>query len=341
MKRRVVDLAFAVGGAGFSVLLLVLGLVLTGQANFANDYIRDELVTQKIVFPEVEALKADEQDKPCLVKFAGQPLDTGRKAECYANSFIALHMERAASALTISDGTNFAGATYATLGSNTMRPLNAAVATAQGELAAATAASGDPAVADAWSAHERAVEVSVDPVVLAATKEVVGASGDEQLAAARASLTKAAAGSWDTRVASAAAGLLTAQARSSDPQVIAALQAVDTAQADAKAVTSLRSTLQTGETLRGLLLTTYGFSIFGDRAEKAALVCFFAFALLMALSILGFLHAAFTHPARQFSLRVLKSTRSTRSTRRSGSTKTAESVHPPESPESPESSPRP
>jgi hypothetical protein len=47
-----------------------------------------------------------------------------------------------------------------------------------------------------------------------------------------------------------------------------------------------------GETLRGLLLTSYGFSIFGDRAGLAANVCFAAFALMVLLSIAGFIHAA-------------------------------------------------
>ncbi len=47
-----------------------------------------------------------------------------------------------------------------------------------------------------------------------------------------------------------------------------------------------------GETLRGLLLTSYGFSIFGDRAGLAANVCFAAFGLMVLLSIAGFIHAA-------------------------------------------------
>jgi len=38
--------------------------------------------------------------------------------------------------------------------------------------------------------------------------------------------------------------------------------------------TSLRSTFQTGETLRGLLLTSYGFSIFGEKAALAATVLY-------------------------------------------------------------------
>jgi hypothetical protein len=45
-----------------------------------------------------------------------------------------------------------------------------------------------------------------------------------------------------------------------------------------------------GETLRGLLLTTYGFSIFGERAALAATICFIAAALLVILSLAGLIH---------------------------------------------------
>jgi hypothetical protein len=57
-------------------------------------------------------------------------------------------------------------------------------------------------------------------------------------------------------------------------------------------LSGLRDTMFKGETLRGLLLTSYGFSIFGDRAGLAAGVCFAAFALMVLLSIAGFIHAA-------------------------------------------------
>ena len=47
----------------------------------------------------------------CLVAYAGQLMETGAQAECYAKYFIAEHMD--ASAKTA----GFPGATYATLGS--------------------------------------------------------------------------------------------------------------------------------------------------------------------------------------------------------------------------------
>jgi len=58
--------------------------------------------------------------------------------------------------------------------------------------------------------------------------------------------------------------------------------------------TSLRSTLQTGETLRGLLLTSYGFSIFGDKAALAADIVFGIAGVLAVLTVAGVVHAFMT-----------------------------------------------
>lgn len=79
----------------------------------------------------------------------------------------------------------------------------------------------------------------------------------------------------------------------------AAKEAGDTAKSeartkDADAVGSLRTTMQTGETLRGLLLTTYGFSIFGDKAGLAASVLYGLGGLMVLLSVAGFVHAFIT-----------------------------------------------
>ncbi len=70
-----------------------------------------------------------------------------------------------------------------------------------------------------------------------------------------------------------------------------ALQPTEEIQAKLDGANALRDTMFRGETLRGLLLTTFGFSIFGERAANAALVCFLAAALLLVLSIAGFVHA--------------------------------------------------
>lgn len=70
--------------------------------------------------------------------------------------------------------------------------------------------------------------------------------------------------------------------------------AADLRQKDVDAAASLRTTMQTGETLRGLLLTTYGFSIFGDKAALAANVLYGLGALMILLSAAGFIHAFVT-----------------------------------------------
>jgi hypothetical protein len=76
----------------------------------------------------------------------------------------------------------------------------------------------------------------------------------------------------------------------------------DAASLDSQA-TALEAKVQTlfrGETLRGLLLTSYGFSIFGAKAMLAAWVCFgAAFALFLA-SAAGFIHAFRTSKATAF-----------------------------------------
>ena len=57
------------------------------------------------------------------------------------------------------------------------------------------------------------------------------------------------------------------------------------------AVTAQRESLFKGETLRGLLLTSYGFSVSGVKGKHVATVAYLAAALLALLSIAGFVHA--------------------------------------------------
>ncbi|MBK6562628.1 MAG: hypothetical protein IPI33_11245 [Dehalococcoidia bacterium] len=67
--------------------------------------------------------------------------------------------------------------------------------------------------------------------------------------------------------------------------------AADARQKDVDAAASLRTTMQTGETLKGLLLTTYGFSIFGEKAGLAAGVAYAAAAVVFVVAAAGFVHA--------------------------------------------------
>jgi hypothetical protein len=190
MKRRTLDLIFAGGGVVVALLILTLGLVLTNQANFAKDYVHNQLAEQKITFTPVAGLKADESD-PCLKAYAGKPLVTGKEAECYANHYIGVHVTLINNGKTYSETSNEA------------RGLSAQLA----------------AIPDQTSAAAKKLSTQVQTLEGKAT------------------------------------------------------------------------TLFQGETLRGLLLTSYGFSIFGDRAALAAYVCFALALVLFFAAIAGFVHA--------------------------------------------------
>jgi hypothetical protein len=67
-------------------------------------------------------------------------------------------------------------------------------------------------------------------------------------------------------------------------------------------VTAQRDTVFKGETLRGLLLTSYGFSEFGTKAAQAAAVAYSAAALMFLLALAGFAHAFSTPKTTGFAV---------------------------------------
>ena len=200
MKRRTVDLVASVGGLLIAAILLVGGLVLSANASFAKTYVADQLGQQNITFPAAEELTDEEQATACLVEYAGQPMTTGKQAECYANNFIGLHLQGIAG-----------GKTYAELG-DVQSELRAQVAEAQ-------------------------------------------------------------------------------EAESPD---LADLQA------ELQTVNQQRDTVFKGETLRGLLLTSYGFSELGAKAALGATVAYIGSGLMFLLAVLGIWHAARTPSTQAF-----------------------------------------
>jgi hypothetical protein len=120
MKRRTLDLLFSIGGVGLAALLLIIGVVMSSNADFSNRYVTDQLGQQKITFKAEAALTEEERQAPCLVEYAGQPLLTGKQAECYANEFIGLHVKSSGK-----------GKTYAEIGDE-QTALRAQIAAAGG-----------------------------------------------------------------------------------------------------------------------------------------------------------------------------------------------------------------
>ena len=191
MKRRTLDIIFSSGAVAVAVLLVLLGFVFKGNADFADRYVGDQLSEQRISFTAAEFLSDEEKQSTCLVNYAGTPLDSGKKAECYANDYIGGHLKNIGG-----------GETYASLG-----PIQTAAKTAYTDAVAANASN------------------------------------------------------------------------------------VDELKADYDKVTGQRETMFKGETLRGLLLTSYGFSIFGEKAALAALLAFIGAAVMALAGLAGFAHA--------------------------------------------------
>ncbi len=77
MRRSTLDVIFSIGGLLLAALLLVLGLVMQNQANFAKNYVTDQLSAQKIVFTSADKLTDEEKQATCLVKYAGRAADDG------------------------------------------------------------------------------------------------------------------------------------------------------------------------------------------------------------------------------------------------------------------------
>lgn len=202
MKRRTLDILFSVGGLALAGLLAILGLVMTSNADFSKTYVTDQLGQQNITFKAADQLTDEERTEPCVVANAGRKLVTGKQAECYANSFIALHLKATAD-----------GMTYAEAG------------VPQGELRTKVAAA----------------QAANDPALPVLQKELAD-------------------------------------------------------------ITTKRDTLFKGETLRGLLLTSYGFSVLGDKADQAATVAYAGAALLALLAMFGFIHAFVTPRDKGFAV---------------------------------------
>jgi hypothetical protein len=103
MTRRTIDLLASTAGLLAAVVLLVAGVYFYQRYDFAENNVRDQLKAQKIFFPPENKLTAGERAKTGVRKYAGEQVDTGQKAEVYANQFIALHLSEIANGKTYSE----------------------------------------------------------------------------------------------------------------------------------------------------------------------------------------------------------------------------------------------
>jgi hypothetical protein len=99
LPRRRIDKLLIGFGVIAALVFAVAGGLLAWGANFANDYVHDELSSQRVFFPDAASLR--EEGRNDLVAYADEQVTTGTEAEAYA-SFIAGHMD------AIADGQTYA-----------------------------------------------------------------------------------------------------------------------------------------------------------------------------------------------------------------------------------------
>ena len=102
MRRRTIDVLASLAGVVAAIVLFVAGTYFFQRYDFAETNVRDQLKAQQIFFPPKDALSEEELAQPGVVKFAGEQVDSGRKAEVYANQFIGLHLSEIAGGKTYS-----------------------------------------------------------------------------------------------------------------------------------------------------------------------------------------------------------------------------------------------
>ncbi len=94
MKRKTFDALMTTAGLVVAAVLLVAGGLLVWGHDFANDNVHNQLVAQKIYFPEKGSKElASPEIGPYLNKYAGQQMTSGAQAKAYADHFIAVHLQ--------------------------------------------------------------------------------------------------------------------------------------------------------------------------------------------------------------------------------------------------------
>ncbi len=100
LRRRAIDKVLIGFGLIAAIVFAVAAGLLTWGANFANDYVHDELSSQNVFFPDEASLT--EEGREDLVEYADEQVTTGPEAEAYA-SYIGGHLEGIANGQTYSE----------------------------------------------------------------------------------------------------------------------------------------------------------------------------------------------------------------------------------------------
>jgi hypothetical protein len=106
------------------------------EGNFVTTMVHDELVSQRVLFPGTDQIKAGGALDPAkfsaeIRAYAGQQVDNGDKARVYANDFIGVHLAGIAGGKTYSEVSTAASAANALVASTPTTDPNYATLQAQ------------------------------------------------------------------------------------------------------------------------------------------------------------------------------------------------------------------
>jgi hypothetical protein len=100
VPRRRLDHLLIAFGVVAALAFGVAGGLLQWGANFADDYVHDELAAQNVFFPDADSLR--EEGREDLLDRAGEQVTTGAEAEAYAG-YIQGHLDDIAGGLTYAE----------------------------------------------------------------------------------------------------------------------------------------------------------------------------------------------------------------------------------------------
>lgn len=104
MRRRTFDALVSTGGLVLAAILLVAGGLLMWANSFADNNVHNQLVAQKIFFPDKAGIAAQKNAEitKYVTPYAGQQLTTGKQAQVFADHYIKVHLSEVAGGQTYS-----------------------------------------------------------------------------------------------------------------------------------------------------------------------------------------------------------------------------------------------
>ena len=106
MNRSTIDRLISTTGLILGIVLLTAAGGLWYAHSFIHTQVHDQLVQQRITFPEsgtVALTSLPPDDQKAVAQYAGQQLLTGAQAKVFADNYIAVHIEKAGGGKTYSE----------------------------------------------------------------------------------------------------------------------------------------------------------------------------------------------------------------------------------------------